>query len=45
VLSHPGVSHVVLFMGTNDIRREVGADELIAGTKDIITRVKAKALK
>src|SRR5438128_5044720 len=27
VLSHAGVSHVVLFMGTNDIRRDVGADE------------------
>jgi len=45
VLSHSGVSHVVLFMGTNDIRRDVRAEELIAGTKDIITRVKAKGIK
>jgi len=45
VLSHSGVSHVVLFMGTNDIRREVGASELIAGMKSIITRVKAQGIK
>jgi lysophospholipase L1-like esterase len=45
VLSHPGVSHVVLFMGTNDIRREVGAEEVITGIKDIMARVKAKGIK
>jgi len=45
VLSHAGVTHVVLFMGTNDIRRDVGADELIEGTKTIITRIKAKGIK
>src|SRR6267142_5469219 len=28
VLSHSGVSHVVLFMGTNDIRRDIGAEEV-----------------
>jgi lysophospholipase L1-like esterase len=45
VLSHAGVSHVVLFMGTNDIRRGASAEQVIAGTKDIISRVKAHALK
>ncbi|HYR42518.1 MAG TPA: GDSL-type esterase/lipase family protein [Terriglobia bacterium] len=45
VLSHSGVSHVVLFMGTNDIRREVGADELMAGIKDIVSRIKARRIK
>jgi lysophospholipase L1-like esterase len=45
VLSHAGVSHVVLFMGTNDIRREAPADQVIAGMKDIIARVKAHGLK
>ncbi len=45
VLSHSGVSHVVLFMGTNDIRREVGAGEVIAGTKSIVTRIKAQGIK
>ena len=42
VLSHPGVTHVVLFMGTNDIRREVSAARLIAGMQDIAERVKAR---
>jgi lysophospholipase L1-like esterase len=45
VLSHPGVSHVVLFEGTNDLRRGATADQLIGGMKDIITRVKAKGIK
>ena len=45
VLSHSGVSEVVLFMGTNDIRRDVGAEELIAGMKQIVTQVKAKKIR
>lgn len=45
VLSHPGVSHVVLFMGTNDIRRGASTDQVIGGMKDIIARVKAKNIK
>lgn len=45
VLTHPGVSHVVLFMGTNDIRRGASADQVIGGMKDIIARVKAKNIK
>jgi lysophospholipase L1-like esterase len=45
VLSHSGVSHVVLFMGTNDIRREVSADEVIAGIKSITSRVRAKGIR
>jgi lysophospholipase L1-like esterase len=44
VLSHTGVTHVVLFMGTNDIRREVPAARLIAGMQDIVDRVKARGL-
>jgi lysophospholipase L1-like esterase len=39
------VSHVVLFMGTNDIRRGAPADQVVAGTKDIIARVKARGMK
>ena len=42
VLSHPGVTHVVVFMGTNDVNREVSAAEIIGGTKDIIARIRAK---
>jgi lysophospholipase L1-like esterase len=45
VLSHSGVSHVVLFMGTNDIARQASADQVIGGIKDIISRVKAKGIK
>jgi len=45
VLSHPGVSHVVVFMGTNDIRRGASANLVISGLKDIIARVKAKNIK
>lgn len=44
VLSHRGVTHVVLFMGTNDIRRNAIAAQVIAGMQDIITRVKARGL-
>lgn len=45
VFSHAGVSHVVLFMGTNDIRREASAEEVIAGTTEIIREVKERGLK
>lgn len=45
VLSRAGVSHVVLFMGTNDVNREASAAEVIAGTKDIIARIRAKNIK
>ncbi len=45
VLSHAGVTHVILFLGTNDIRREAPATQVIAGMKDIIARVKQKGIK
>jgi lysophospholipase L1-like esterase len=45
VLSHSGVTHVVLFMGTNDIRREAPAAQVIDGMKNIISRVKARGIK
>jgi lysophospholipase L1-like esterase len=45
VLSHAGVSHVVLFEGTNDIARGATSEQLIGGMKDIIARVKAKGIK
>jgi lysophospholipase L1-like esterase len=45
VLTHHGVTHVILFMGTNDIRREVSAGDVIAGMQDIVKRVKARGLK
>ena len=45
VLSHSGVAEVVLFMGTNDIRREASAQDVISGMQNIIARVKARGLK
>jgi lysophospholipase L1-like esterase len=45
VLSHHGVTDVVLFMGTNDIRRGATADQVIGGMTSIIRRVKAKGLR
>ena len=45
VLSHSGVTHVVLFMGTNDIRRDASAVQVIAGMEEIIERVHANGLK
>lgn len=41
VLSHHGVSTVVLFMGTNDIRRGASAAQVIAAMTSIAQRVKA----
>jgi len=45
VLSHPGVSHVVLFLGTNDIARGASAELVETGIKDVIARVRAKGIK
>jgi lysophospholipase L1-like esterase len=45
VFSHSGVSHVVLFEGTNDIRREASARQVINGMQEIIDRVHARGLK
>ena len=44
VFSHHGVTHVVLFMGTNDIRREATASQVIAGMEEIVTRAKSREL-
>ena len=44
VLSHKGITHVVLFMGTNDMRRGASAAQVRAGMEEIITRVKARKL-
>ena len=45
VLSHAGVTDVVLFMGTNDIRREASAQQVIAGTQSIIEQAHARGLR
>jgi lysophospholipase L1-like esterase len=45
VLTHEGVTDVILFMGTNDIRRSASAAQVIAGMTDIARRVKARGAK
>ena len=45
VLSHAGVTDVILFMGTNDIRREAPAPQVIAGMQTIIEQVHARGLR
>ncbi len=45
VLTHHGLTHVILFMGTNDIRRGAPAAQVIAGMQDIAGRIKTRGLK
>jgi lysophospholipase L1-like esterase len=45
VLSHHGVTDVVLFMGTNDIRRGATAASVIEGMTSIVQRVKSKGIR
>lgn len=45
VLSHHGVTHVILFMGTNDIRRGAAAAQVIAGMEELATRARSRGLK
>ena len=44
VLSLAGVTHVVLFLGTNDLRRDATAEQVIAGLEEIVNRAKARGL-
>ena len=45
VLSHHGITDVVLFMGTNDVRRGAPAAQVIAGMSSIVQRIKAKGFR
>jgi lysophospholipase L1-like esterase len=45
VLSHHGVTDVIVFMGTNDIRREAPAAQVMSGMQEVTRRLKAKGLK
>jgi lysophospholipase L1-like esterase len=45
VLTHQGVTHVILFMGTNDIRRGAPAAQVIAGMEELAKRAKTRGLK
>ena len=42
VLSHAGVTDVIVFMGTNDVRRGADAAQVIAGLTEVARRVKAR---
>ena len=45
VLSHEGVTDVIVFMGTNDLRRGASAAQVTAGLSQIVQRVKQRGLK
>jgi lysophospholipase L1-like esterase len=45
VLSLSGVTHVILFAGSNDVHRGANADELIEGARKIVERVRARNIK
>jgi lysophospholipase L1-like esterase len=45
VLSHAGVSHLIIFIGTNDIRRGATAEQVITGLRNMMTRARAKGIK
>jgi lysophospholipase L1-like esterase len=45
VFSHSSVTHVIVFMGTNDLRRGASAAQVIAGMQDIIERAHKRRLK
>jgi len=45
VLQRSGATHVIVFEGTNDIRRGATAAQVMAGLQEIVTRLKAAGLK
>ena len=45
VLDRAGITHIILFEGTNDIHRGATAAELIEGTRQLIDRAHARGLK
>lgn len=44
VLSLSGITHLIVFLGTNDLRRDATAEQVIAGLDEIVTRAKARGL-
>ena len=42
VLTHEGVTDVIVFMGTNDIRRGASAAQVTGGLSQIVQRVKQR---
>lgn len=44
VLSLAGITHVIIFLGTNDLRRNATAEQVIAGLEEIVGRARAQGL-
>ena len=45
VFAHVGVTDVVVFMATNDIRRSASAAQVMAGTEELVKRIKARSIR
>ena len=45
VLSLAGITHLIVFSGTNDLRRDATAEQVIAGLDQIIGRARERGLK
>jgi lysophospholipase L1-like esterase len=45
VISHHGVTDVIVFMGTNDIRRGATAAQVMAGMTSIVQKIKANGVR
>ncbi len=45
VLTHNGITDVIVFIGTNDIRREASAADVIAGLETIAAKARARGMK
>jgi lysophospholipase L1-like esterase len=45
LLTHNGITDVIVFIGTNDIRREASAAEVIAGLETIAAKARARGMR
>ena len=45
VLALAGVTHVIVYLGTNDLRRQATAEQVIAGLDEVVGRARARGLK
>ena len=45
MFSHVGVTDVVVFMATNDIRRSASAAQVMTSTEELVKRIKARGIR
>ena len=45
MFSHVGVTDVVVFMATNDIRRSASAAQVMTSTEELVKRIKARSIR